>query len=135
MFDGANLGTITVNQGTTLEAGVDCNSMDYVDLGKRVRARRTALNWTQEHLAQEIGVSTSFIGHIERGSRKASIDTLVMLANAMQISTDELLGGSLSMPNDLVMPVKNLTKGQKQAMMQILTTAQEQVLQWNTPDE
>ncbi|MDD6041379.1 MAG: helix-turn-helix transcriptional regulator [Clostridia bacterium] len=109
--------------------------MDYVDLGKRVRARRTALNWTQEHLAQEIGVSTSFIGHIERGSRKASIDTLVMLANAMQISTDELLGGSLSMPNDLVMPVKNLTKGQKQAMMQILTTAQEQVLQWNTPDE
>ena len=109
--------------------------MDYVDLGKRVRARRTALNWTQEHLAQEIGVSTSFIGHIERGSRKASIDTLVMLANAMQISTYELLGGSLSMPNDLVMPVKNLTKGQKQAMMQILTTAQEQVLQWNTPDE
>lgn len=109
--------------------------MDYVDLGKRVRARRTALNWTQEHLAQEIGVSTSFIGHIERGSRKASIDTLVMLANAMQISTDELLGGSLSMPNDLVMPVKNLTKGQKQAMMQILTTAQEQVLQWNAPDE
>ncbi|MDD5897566.1 MAG: helix-turn-helix transcriptional regulator [Clostridia bacterium] len=109
--------------------------MDYVDLGKRVRARRTALNWTQEHLAQEIGVSTSFIGHIERGSRKASIDTLVMLANAMKISTDELLGGSLSMPNDLVMPVKNLTKGQKQAMMQILTTAQEQVLQWNTPDE
>ena len=75
------------------------------------------------------------IGHIERGSRKASIDTLVMLANAMKISTDELLGGSLSMPNDLVMPVKNLTKGQKQAMMQILTTAQEQVLQWNTPDE
>ena len=109
--------------------------MDYVDLGKRVRARRTALNWTQERLAQEIGVSTSCIGHIERGSRKASIDTLVMLANAMKISTDELLGGSLSMPNDLVMPVKNLTKGQKQAMMQILTTAQEQVLQWNTPDE
>lgn len=109
--------------------------MDYVDLGKRVRARRTALNWTQERLAQEIGVSTSFIGHIERGSRKASIDTLVMLANAMKISTDELLGGSLSMPNDLVMPVKNLTKGQKQAMMQILTTAQEQVLQWNAPDE
>ena len=71
------------------------SSMDYVDLGKKVRARRMELNWTQERLAQEIGVSTSFIGHIERGSRKASIDTLVMLANAMEISTDEMLEGSL----------------------------------------
>ncbi len=109
--------------------------MDYVDLGKRVRKRRAELNWTQEHLAQEIGVSTSFIGHIERGSRKASIDTLVLLANAMQISTDQLLGGSLTLSGELIKPVKKLTKNQKQAMMQMLTTAQEQVLQWNTVDE
>ena len=109
--------------------------MDYVDLGKRVRTRRAELNWTQEYLAREIGVSTSFIGHIERGSRKASIDTLVLLANAMQVSTDELLGGSLKMRPEVIRPVMNLTKGQKQAMMQMLTTAQEQVLQWNTIDE
>ena len=109
--------------------------MDYVDLGKRVRARRTELNWTQERLAQEIGVSTSFIGHIERGSRKASMETLVLLANAMQISTDQLLGGSLTLSGELIKPVKKLTKNQKQAMMQMLTTAQEQVLQWNTVDE
>ena len=109
--------------------------MDYADLGKRVRACRVALNWTQEHLAQEIGVSTSFIGHIERGSRKASIDTLVMLANAMQVSTDELLAGSLNTDAELIKPVKKLTKSQKQVMMQMLTTAQEQVLQWNTVDE
>jgi len=109
--------------------------MDYVDLGKRVRKRRAELNWTQERLAQEIGVSTSFIGHIERGSRKASIDTLVMLANAMQVSTDELLGGSLTTHGELIKPVIQLTKSQKKAMMQMLTTAQEQVLQWNTVDE
>ena len=110
------------------------NSMNYVDLGKRVRARRVALNWTQEMLAQEIGVSTSFIGHIERGSRKASIDTLVMLANAMQISTDDLLSGSLKMQEALVVPAIKMTNNQKKAMMQLLTTAQQQVLNWNTVD-
>lgn len=109
--------------------------MDYIDLGKRVRACRTNLNWTQERLAQEIGVSTSFIGHIERGSRKASIDTLVLLANAMQVSTDELLHGSLKMHGEVIKPVKNLTKGQKMAMMQMLTTAQEHVLQWDTDED
>ncbi len=105
--------------------------MDYVDLGKRVRARRAELNWTQEYLAREIGVSTSFIGHIERGSRKASIDTLVLLANAMQISTDQLLGGSLQQPTEVIKPVKKLTKGQKYAMKQILSTLQEQVANWD----
>ena len=104
--------------------------MDYVDLGKRVRARRTELNWTQERLAQEIGVSTSFIGHIERGSRKASIDTLVQLANAMEISTDELLEGSLNVPDELIRPVKRLTEGQKMAMRQMITTLEEQVIRW-----
>ena len=106
--------------------------MDYVDLGKRVRARRTALNWTQEHLAQEIGVSTSFIGHIERGSRKASIDTLVQLANAMQVSTDELLAGSLQLPDAQIQPARKLTDSQKRVMMQMLSTFQEQMNLWNS---
>ena len=105
--------------------------VNYVDLGKRVRARRTELNWTQERLAQEIGVSTSFIGHIERGSRKASIDTLVQLANTMEISTDELLEGSLTMSDALVKPVKKLTENQKQVMRQVLTTLEENISRWN----
>ena len=105
--------------------------MNYVDLGKRVRARRTELNWTQERLAQEIGVSTSFIGHIERGSRKASIDTLVLLANAMQVSADVLLKGSLKLSEDVVEPVKQLTEGQRYAMQQMLTTMKEQISNWN----
>lgn len=110
--------------------------MDYVDLGKRVRARRTELNWTQEYLAREIGVSTSFIGHIERGSRKASIDTLVMLANAMDISTDDLLDGSLQKnPAEVVKPARKLTPSQKYAMKQMISTLQEQLLLWDQEGE
>ena len=109
--------------------------MDYIDLGKRVRARRMELNWTQERLAQEIGVSTSFIGHIERGSRKASIDTLVLLANAMQISTDHLLTGSLEVSPDLIKPLKKLSTQQKKVMKQVMSTLQDQVEYWISEDD
>lgn len=70
--------------------------MDYEALGKRVRAYRKLLNMTQEELAETIGVSCSFVGHIERGTRKLSVDTLVRLADVLQISCDTLLQDSLS---------------------------------------
>lgn len=66
--------------------------MDYVLLGKRVRIRRQVLELTQEELAERIGVCTSFIGHIERGTRKLSVDTLYALCKALETSADFLLG-------------------------------------------
>lgn len=110
--------------------------VNYEDLGKRVRARRTELNWTQEYLAREIGVSTSFIGHIERGTRKASIDTLVQLANAMQVSTDELLKGSLKRDvSEDFWPVHNLRPSQRAVMKQIVSTVYENISNWDNTDE
>ena len=73
--------------------------MDYNDFGARVRRRRQQLGWTQEQLARELGVSTSFIGHVERGSRKASLETLVAIAKCMNISVDYLLAASLDIPS------------------------------------
>lgn len=66
--------------------------MDYVLLGKRVRIRRNVLGITQSALAETIGVSTSFIGHIERGTRKLSVETLYELCKALDTSADFLLG-------------------------------------------
>ena len=95
--------------------------MDYVDLGKRVRARRTELNWTQERLAQEIGVSTSFIGHIERGSRKASLETIVSLCNMLKVSPQILLQDSLD-PEIVNTPACAMTV-KKQRLLQEVTDA------------
>ena len=36
--------------------------MDYHALGKRIREERLRLNLTQEKLAEEVGVSTAYIG-------------------------------------------------------------------------
>ncbi len=69
--------------------------MDYQKLGGTIRRIRKQLNMTQEQLAEKVGISASFLGHVERGSRKASVETLVGIANALQVGTDRLFAGSL----------------------------------------
>ena len=69
--------------------------MPYKEFGKRVREQRQLAKMTQEKLAEKAGVSFAFVGHIERGTRKASLDTVVKLANALKISPNILLQDSL----------------------------------------
>ncbi len=57
----------------------------YKLLGLRVRAERKKLGLTQEELAEKVGITGNFIGHIERGNKKASLDTLIKLADALEI--------------------------------------------------
>ena len=72
--------------------------VDYKDLGAQIRARRRIMGLTQEELAEQVGISASFLGHIERGSRVASLETVVALCNVLHVSPQTLLQGSL---NDL----------------------------------
>ena len=70
--------------------------MDYERLGLRVRQQREIKNLTQSQLARKTSVTASFIGHIERGEKKASVETVVALCNALDISPAVLLQDSLS---------------------------------------
>lgn len=69
--------------------------MDYNQLGKRVRQQRILNNLTQEQLAKRAGISCAFVGHIERGEKKASIETVVALCNALEVTPTVLLQDSL----------------------------------------
>jgi transcriptional regulator with XRE-family HTH domain len=69
--------------------------MDFMLLGKRIRDERLLLRLTMEQLAERIDKSTNFIGQIERGEGKPSIETLVDIANALGTSVDTLLSESI----------------------------------------
>ena len=69
--------------------------MDYLRLGQRVRRQRKLLGMTQKEVAEKVGISLPFYGHIERGSRKASLETVINIANALGVSADTLLQDSL----------------------------------------
>lgn len=71
-------------------------SMDYVSLGQRIRRKRRERHWTQAQLADAVNLSVSFMGHVERGTRKASLESLVALCNVLDASPNYLLEQSLT---------------------------------------
>lgn len=74
--------------------------MDYTFLGKRIREERLRLNLTQEHLAEEINISTAYLGQIERGERHITLDKLIPLAERLGVSVDFLLSDYIHPDDD-----------------------------------
>jgi len=103
--------------------------MDYKDFGNRVREARRRLHMTQEALAEELGVSASFLGHIERGKRAASIETLVALCNTLNVSPEYLLSASLTSSEYQV--DDRLSPQEKMKVTQLLRFAEEAVKYWD----
>ena len=74
--------------------------MDFSLLGKRIRDERLLLRLTLEKLAERIDKSINFVGQIERGEGKPSIETLVDIANALGTTVDNLLQTNLKVCED-----------------------------------
>ena len=69
--------------------------LDYQAIGVRTRRLRKERGLTQQTLAEMSGQEPSNISHIERGATKLSLPTLVNIANALEVTVDELLCDSL----------------------------------------
>lgn len=65
--------------------------MDYVRMGDMLRERRLELRLTKRRVADGAGISEEFYCHIERGTRKASLETVVALAEFLCLSVDALV--------------------------------------------
>ncbi len=65
--------------------------MDMCAVGARIRTARERANMTQEDLAAVLDMSPTHISVIERGVKTPKLETLVNIANALQVSTDMLL--------------------------------------------
>lgn len=59
-------------------------------LPDRIKDARQVLGWTREILAAYSGVSVSTIGRIERGEMQPRTGTVIALALALGIPTEEL---------------------------------------------
>ena len=61
------------------------------DIGKICQQYRIKNNLTQNQVAEITGLEPRHISQIERGMSKGSIDTLIKLCNAYQITPDIIL--------------------------------------------
>ena len=71
------------------------NHVNYAALGKRIRTIRRHRQMTQEQLAEAAGLSNPHLSNVENASTKLSLPKLTDIANALEVSLDELAGDSL----------------------------------------
>ena len=71
-------------------------------MGMRIRQVRKIKGWSQDELAKKCGISMSFLGHIERGTRIMSLETFSSICEALETGADELLWGRTH-PSDIVL--------------------------------
>lgn len=103
--------------------------IDYNDLGHRIRVIRRKQNLTQEALSEKVGISPSFMGHIERGTRIASLETLVAICNTLKTSPQHLLAASLDDNLTAHMPPE-LNSDTRSKLSTFLRMAQETISGW-----
>jgi len=60
--------------------------------GEKIKALRKAKGWTQIELAEKAGISPITLCRLEYGKHKANLSTLTVLAKALKVKLQELVG-------------------------------------------
>ncbi len=66
-------------------------SINYQDIGIRIKQERLFRHLTQEKLAEKTSISLTHMSNIENANTKLSLPVLVEIANALKCNTDLLL--------------------------------------------
>lgn len=65
--------------------------MDYTKLGNNIRKERLKQNLTIEELAYKADITPNYLGKIERAQSKLSLEVLIKIANALSVTSDDIL--------------------------------------------
>ena len=70
-------------------------ALQYREIGLKIAYYRKKRGYTQAQLAERIGVSTNYLGLIERGNNGKiySMETLLSIAEALDVAVADLFSG------------------------------------------
>jgi transcriptional regulator with XRE-family HTH domain len=68
------------------------------DLGRRIAARRRRLGWSRAELAAKAGLSVAYLTYLETRPSLVTMTCLIELADALETTTDALLGAGSAVP-------------------------------------
>jgi DNA-binding XRE family transcriptional regulator len=63
------------------------------EFGARVRNRRIELGFSQEAAALRCGIHWTQLGKVERGQRSLRLETIIKIANGLEIDAGRLVSG------------------------------------------
>ncbi len=105
--------------------------MDMSSIGGYIRKYRLEAQMSQERLAELAGISFKYVGVLERSEKSPSLETLINIANALNISTDRLLCDILNKEIDIKQTVVSeqidgLPRQEQRNILQLLEVLVEQ---------
>ena len=74
-----------------MKIGGFMEKLNFEEIGKVLRASRIQRHYTQEYVANKIGVNVSHISNIENNRVKISLTTLVAICNVLDLTVDYVL--------------------------------------------
>lgn len=79
-----------------IEVRIAVFAMRYKMIGLKIAYYRKLRGYTQGQLAGKIGISTTYLGQIERGNngKSFSLETLLLIAAGLDVEVDLLLNGN-----------------------------------------
>lgn len=80
--------------------------MNYTRLGQRIQETRIACNISQKNLARCLACSPKHLGNIERGVSRPSLECLLDISLALNVSIEYLLSDSI--PSQALTPQSEL---------------------------
>ena len=97
--------------------------MDNKKIGIKIRECRKACGLDQSELADKVGISTRYLGDIERGAKIPKLATFIDLLNAMNASADYVLMDALHVQqSELEVSFEYLPPETKTKMLDVLET-------------
>ena len=99
--------------------------MEQLDIGIRIREARKKNGFTQQMLADAIGVSEIYISQLERGMKLPSLALFIQIINALDVSADYVLRDAVHTGKDFVYEevaelLDGLTSKQRRGAIDIL---------------
>jgi transcriptional regulator with XRE-family HTH domain len=97
-------------------------------VGKRLFDLRKNRGFSQEQLALEACITTSYIGQVERDERNVTVHTLAKICDALNISLSDFFSGSEiknpaafdEVSNQILYQLKGKTPEEKQAVLRMV---------------
>lgn len=71
-------------------------NIDYNAIGKRIKNARKKQHLTQERLAEMADISIPYLSNIENANTRVGLNVLLSIANALNVSMDELCCDNLN---------------------------------------
>lgn len=86
-------------------------------MGERLKLARKNKLFTQEEIAEQVGISLNFYGMIERGEKGLSVKTLAQICEILGESMDYIVSGKIadSQNNPIVKHYNELSPKQRKA--------------------